>query len=214
MEVRDNMGTATPHSDDNAFHPGPGLERIVFFSDAVIAIAVTLLAIDIMPPEAGLTPLPVALTGITLRIAVFALSFLIIGSFWVGHHVTFTFIQKYDYKLVWLNLVFLLFVALIPFGSSLLGTYQFEQTAVMIYSAIIALAGFSRAAIWEYAVRNHRLIDKDVPLVTIRHNRIRNLIAPISFAVSVPLVMINIAYVAVWGIVPLSMVVYRNIARF
>ncbi len=207
------MGTATSHPDDDAFHPGPGLERIVFFSDAVIAIAVTLLAIDIMPPEAELTQLPLALVSLAPRLGIFALSFLIIGSFWVGHHVTFTFIRQYDYKLVWLNLVFLLFVALIPFASSLLGAYQFEQTAVIIYSTIIALAGFSRAGIWEYAVRNHRLINKDVPLTTIKSNRIRNLIAPVTFAVSVPLVMINIPFVAVWGIVPLAMVVYRNIAQ-
>jgi uncharacterized membrane protein len=207
------MGSATTHSDSDAFHPAPGLERIEFFSDAVIAIAVTLLAIDIKPPEVELTQLPMALVGLAPRLGIFALSFLIIGSFWVGHHVTFTFIRQYDYRLVWLNLVFLLFVALIPFASALLGAYLFEQTAVMIYSTIIASAGFSRAGIWEYAVRNHRLIDKDVPLAIIRNNRIRNLIAPVAFAVSVPLVIINIAFVAMWGIVPISMIAYRNIAH-
>ncbi len=84
---------------------------------------------------------------------------------------------------------------------------------MMVYATIIASAGFSRAGIWEYVVRNRQLIDRDVPLATIRNNRIRDLIAPVAFAVSVPLVMINVAFIAVWGIVSLSIVAYRNIAH-
>jgi uncharacterized membrane protein len=66
---------------NNEYHPSPGLERIIFFSDAVIAIAVTLLAIDIKPPNVDVGQLPMALIEYPPRFASFALSFMIIGSF-------------------------------------------------------------------------------------------------------------------------------------
>ncbi len=64
-EVDYDMGSTTSHSDNNEFHPAPALERIIFFSDAVIAIAVTLLAIDVRPPEVELSRLPLELMSLT-----------------------------------------------------------------------------------------------------------------------------------------------------
>jgi uncharacterized membrane protein len=199
--------------ENSEFHPGSGLERIIFFSDAVIAIAVTLLAIDIKPPDVDVSQLPVALMGFAPRLTSFALSFMIIGSFWVGHHITFSYLRDYDYKLAWLNILFLMFIALTPFASAMLGTYQFDVIALIIYSTIIAMAGFARAGIWEYAVRGHRLIDSGLSNDIIKKWRIRNLIAPVTFAISIPLVLINVAFVAVWGIVPFSIAAFRKIPK-
>jgi uncharacterized membrane protein len=197
----------------NEFHPNSGLERIIFFSDAVIAIAVTLLAIDIKPPDVDVSQLPMALMEFSPRFASFAFSFMIIGSFWVGHHITFSYIRDYDYRLAWLNIIFLLFIALTPFASAMLGTYQFDRVALVIYSTIIAMAGFARAGIWEYAAHGHRLVDKELGSDVIKKWRIRNLIAPVTFAVSIPLVLINVAFLAIWAIVPFSIAAFRKMPK-
>jgi uncharacterized membrane protein len=196
-----------------AFHPSFGLERLVFFSDAVIAIAVTLLAVDIKPPDVDPSQLASALADFSPRFASFALSFMIIASFWIGHHITFSYIRDYDYKLAWLNILFLLFIVLTPFASSMLGNYQFNIIALVVYSTIIAMAGFFRAGIWEYAARGHRLVDRELSQDLIRKMSIRNFITPITFAISGILVLINVAFVAVWAVVPISIVAYRRIPK-
>lgn len=207
------MAHPNEHADGD-FHPNPGLERIIFFSDAVIAIAVTLLAVDIKPPVvADPSQLAGALAAFWPQFASFALSFMIIASFWIGHHITFSYIRNYDYKLAWLNFLFLLFIVLTPFASSLLGIYQFNIIALVAYSSVLASAGFFRASIWEYAARGHRLVDSDLSQELIRKMSIRNFIAPVTFAVSSPLVLINVAFIAVWFVVPISIVAYRKIPK-
>ena len=78
-----------------------GLERIVFFSDAVIAIAITLLALGIRLPgvHAG-HEIPAALLSLWPR----HLSFLVDGSCWVPHHRVFRAVRRYDDTLIWLNM--------------------------------------------------------------------------------------------------------------
>lgn len=207
-----HMSTSAENTN-SGIHPGPGLERIIFFSDAVIAIAVTLLAVDIKPPEVDPSQLASALSEFTPRFGSFALSFLIIASFWIGHHITFSYIRTYDYKLTWLNVLFLLFIALTPFASSMLGMYQFNITALIVYSTVLAMAGFFRASIWEYAARGHRLVDSDLSQDLIKKMSIRNFIAPVTFTISGPLILINVAFVAVWIVVPISIVAYRKIPK-
>jgi uncharacterized membrane protein len=206
------MAHSNEHADGD-FHPNPGLERIIFFSDAVIAIAVTLLAVDIKPPEVDPSQLAGALAAFTPQFASFTLSFMIIASFWIGHHITFSYIRNYDYKLAWLNILFLLFIALTPFASSMLGIYQFNIISLVVYSSVLAFAGFFRASIWEYAAGGHRLVDSDLSKELIRKMSIRNFIAPVTFAISGPLVLINVAFVAVWAVVPISIVAYRKIPK-
>jgi uncharacterized membrane protein len=196
-----------------AFHPSFGLERIVFFSDAVIAIAVTLLAVDIKPPDVNPSQLASALAEFSPRFLSFTLSFMVIASFWTEHHITFSYIRDYDYKLAWLNFLFLMFIALTPFASSMLGNYQFDGTAVIVYSGVIAMAGFARYGIWKYATHGHRLVDSELSSDLIKRLHIRNLIAPITFAVSIPLVFINVAFTAIWGVVPISIVVFRRFPK-
>ncbi len=98
-----------------------GLERIVFFSDAVMAIAITLLAIDIRVPEmpAGLAAqqLAVSLAAIGPRFMTFFISFMVIAVYWMSHHRYFGYIKRYDARLIWLNLLFLFFIICMPFLS-------------------------------------------------------------------------------------------------
>ena len=129
-------------------HPAPatydelGLERIVFFSDAVIAIAITLLAIEIrLPPlEDGARLVP-ALWALWPSYLSFAISFLVIGTYWIAHHNMFEHIDRYTPTLIWLNLFFLLCVAFTPFPTAIVGEYGMLAGAQIFYAGSVVVTG-------------------------------------------------------------------------
>lgn len=108
-------------SEDGAAEPGAG--RLVFFSDAVYAIAITLLVIDLRLVGSGELDSPAlaqALWSMWPQLLSYVLSFLVIGSLWGSHHRKFRYINRYDGRLVWLNLLLLMVIAFIPFPTSVL----------------------------------------------------------------------------------------------
>ncbi len=156
---------------------GLEIERLVFFSDAVIAIAITLLAISIGLPT-GVTPenLPREIINLMPQFGVYALSFLIIGNTWVIHHRIFRNVRRYDTTLIWINNLFLLCVAFLPVPSRIFGLYPTQPAAIIFFNIFLIITGLMQAAIWYYATQNHRLIDPNFSPALIRWGRIRNLI--------------------------------------
>jgi uncharacterized membrane protein len=178
------------------------LDRIVFFSDAVFAIAITLLALELRVPEMPVdqvtTQLPQQLAAMTPKFLSFILSFLIIGSYWAAHHRDFQYIKRYDQRLIWINLLLLMFVAFLPFPTAMLGNYPAQQYTVTLYAACLALMGFVRASLWWYASRNHRLIDRELDPHTIARLNRRGLLVPMIFLFSIILAIFN-PFVAQWS---------------
>lgn len=186
---------------DPALPAGPeenlGLERVVFFSDAVIAIAITLLAIDIqLPPVSSSDRLVPALLDLWPRYLSFAISFLVVGSYWMAHHRMFRMVRRYDGQLLWLNNLFLLCVAFVPFSTGVIGEYGDEPSAAIFYTIVIALTGLVEALLWIYASRGHRLVSADLSAHTIRLYTLRALTPPSVVLLSLPLVLIH-PYVAI-----------------
>src|SRR5512141_152610 len=138
-----------------------GLERIIFFSDAVMAIAITLLAIDLKLPEIdpsqALTEVPRQLASIGPSFMTFFISFVVIGIQWISHHRYFAYIKRYDVRLMVLNLMFLFFIVCMPFVANLLGHYTSVPIVLVLYTLAVAALGISMALIWWYASRNHFL---------------------------------------------------------
>jgi uncharacterized membrane protein len=171
-----------------------GLERLIFFSDAVFAIAITLLALEIrLPagPEAiSNAQLASSLLGIWHKYLAYMISFMVIGSFWIGHHRKFRYIKRYDGGLLMLNLLFLMVVAFVPFPSSVISEYS-NRAATIFYGLTMMLAGLLMAALWRHAARRDRLID---PHLSARQKR-RQFIAPLMtaavFALSIGLAFLN-----------------------
>lgn len=133
-----------------------GFERLVFFSDAVMAIAITLMALEIripdLEPEASATQLSMALRSLVPHIAVYLLSFVVIGTYWLLHHRLFRLIRRYDVTLIWINLIFLMFVAFVPAATNGLGTYSSSSVVTALYAVSLALVGLSEFVLWRYAV--------------------------------------------------------------
>jgi uncharacterized membrane protein len=112
------------------------LERLILFSDAVFAIAITLLVIELRLPqleEISNEALGRALLHTLPHIMSFFLSFFIIGIYWVAHHRMFGYVVDYDMRLLWLNLFLLCFIVLMPFTSNILGVYGSLNTGYYAY---------------------------------------------------------------------------------
>ena len=133
---------------------GTSLERMVFFSDAVFAIALTLLALDLKLPI-GIPPegLDDALIEALPQLLAYALSFIIIARTWMSHHADFTRIRRFNVNLARLNLLLLFFIAMLPGPTSVLSEYGDDPTPwpSVLYAANIAAVYLTMASIWAYA---------------------------------------------------------------
>ncbi len=131
------------------------LERMILFSDAVFAIAITLLVLDLRIPEPkeisgsqGAIELSAdAVNTVVIRFVGFVFSFFIIGQYWVTHHRLFGFITSFDGGLIWLNLLTLFWIVLVPFTTSLNWTYGSVSTWV-IYSINLSMVSFMVYLMW------------------------------------------------------------------
>jgi uncharacterized membrane protein len=158
--------------------------RIVAFSDGVFAIAITLLVLN-LGIDKGLTEGQIddALWAQREDFLAYAISFAVIGRFWLVHHRFFAEVEAFDGRLLGLNLAYLAFVVLIPFSSELLGEYGGETTAVVFYSANLAvvLLGLLMGA----DARRRGLTSTDDR--THRENRVRSAYIAGIFLLSIPL---------------------------
>ena len=171
-----------------------GLERLIFFSDAVFAIAMTLLALEIRLPggESPLTnqELLDKLLSIWPQYFAYILSFLVIGTFWITHHRRFRAIVRYDQRLIWLNMLLLMLVAFVPFPTAVLSQYS-NRTGTIFYAATLAMTGFISAAVWLYASHRDRLIAPGMQMEERRHKMIGSLVVPTVFLLSIGLAFID-----------------------
>ncbi len=133
------------------------LERLILFSDAVFAIAITLLVIEIKVPDIHAGPgqsyahlLAEAIAEKQFEFFGFMLSFAVIGQFWVSHHRLFGYVTGYDNGLLWLNLHMLFWIVLVPFSSALNSRYGGMDQVWMWYSFNMFMIALSMFFIWRY----------------------------------------------------------------
>jgi len=122
--------------------------RIVAFSDGVFAIAITLLILAVTVPEHledGETVLE-AIWDQHDALLAYALSFAVIGRFWILHHRFFSEVIGFDAKLMWLNIFYLAWIVLIPFSTQVIGDHGDEAAGVILYA--INLAGVVLVGLW------------------------------------------------------------------
>ena len=140
--------------------------RIETFSDGVFAIAITLLIIEIGVPHATITEsLFEKLVELWPSYLGYAISFLVIGTVWANHHNRFRLITRSDHMLLFLNILFLMCVAFLPFPTALLAEYirgEHRITAVAVYSGTLAVTAVFFTLLWLYAAGNYRLVDRSV----------------------------------------------------
>jgi uncharacterized membrane protein len=129
------------------------LARLVAFSDGVMAVAITLLVLNIETPDVSDEELGSALVDLLPSLAAYALAFALVGRFWVVHHNLFETFAGFDGRLMTLNLVFLMLIALLPFATDLLDGYGSEPLAAAVFGTILGLAALVDWVMTAYALR-------------------------------------------------------------
>jgi uncharacterized membrane protein len=129
-----------------------GLGRLLALSDGVFAIALTVLVlslhVDVSTPAADVGG---AIHRSWSEVYAYALSVVVIGAFWMGHHRLYARVTRADALILWMNVVFLGLVALIPYPTDLLGRYGGESDPVALYGGVIGLGALVGAGIALYA---------------------------------------------------------------
>ncbi len=127
--------------------PGHALERLIFFSDAVFAIAITLLIIEVHVPEVHGRGTDhdflVALAQLSPHFISFLITFFVIGSFWAGHHRAFDCARHWDSRIIFPNLVMLCTIAAMPFFTALSSQYYGHRVPVAFYCGWMMLAALA-----------------------------------------------------------------------
>jgi uncharacterized membrane protein len=172
---------------------GKNVERLAALSDGIFAVAMTLLVLDLHAPVAALQGnhhlLP-ALAGLLPKFAVYVMSFLTLGIFWVGQQTQLNFIEQSNRELAWLHLLFLFFVTLMPFSTQLIGAFIAERAALLVYWLNILLLGAALLAAWRYTVFA-KLTKPDMPQAMAQGVERRILIAQALYASGAALCLVN-----------------------
>lgn len=126
--------------------------RLEAFSDAVIAVAITLLVLDIkVPPPGGHTNLGHALGQQWPVYAAYVTSFITIGIIWINHHAMISRLRQVDHAILILNLLLLLSIGVLPFATSLMATYlkqgHGQSLAAAIYAGMFLLMSIAFATL-------------------------------------------------------------------
>ncbi|GHN01065.1 hypothetical protein WSM22_25540 [Cytophagales bacterium WSM2-2] len=164
------MSQTNPHPDFLSDRHEFQIDRMILFSDAVFAIAITLLVIEMKVPILKVRnshELTKALEEKIPEFLGFALSFAVIGQFWVTHHRLFGYITNYTQGLLWLNLHVLFWIALVPFTSGLNSFYGNLDIAWMVYNFNMLMISLSLFFIYRYAGNPDRKLSTlvDQPIV-------------------------------------------------
>ena len=194
------------------FETGRDVDRVVFFSDAVFAIAMTLLAFGIRIPDVPDDRVGAAIRASAGQFAGYALTFAVIGLFWMAHHRMFHAIRRVDSRLITLNLVLLGLIAITPVPSDLLGRRGTSSAAVIFYATTVALTGTLMAVVWLYAAVGHRLIDPTLGRESILRTTLRSVSAVVVFTISIPIAVASPSS-AEWfwlTLIPLRVIVNRS----
>lgn len=199
------------------------LERLILFSDAVFAIAITLLVIEIKIPEihedVSDKKLLHSLGHLVPKFLGFLISFMLIGIYWTVHHRMFGFVTGFTRRLLLLNLIFLFFVALMPFSTGFYSEYagpelyrQQLKIPLTFYVLNFCCVGFTNYLMWVYVTNpKNKVADPPIPVLTAKLSRLRSFVIPFIFLLMLPVAYLVNVLVAVY--VPLFIPIVLRISQ-
>jgi uncharacterized membrane protein len=177
------MTNSEQHIVKNAL-PINGLAAL---SDAVFAIVMTLLVLDLSVPVFKEGSMPQQFTQLLEmwpKFASYFWTFLLLGLLWSIQHRDFSAIKRSDSVFIWIQIITLMFTALLPFSTSLLAEYMGQQLPVLIYEGNVFMCLLISVVRWLYATRKYRLVDPDIDPHEVRTGIIIPLIVLAVFAIA------------------------------
>lgn len=194
------------------------LNRVEALTDGVFAIVMTILVLELGAPILTGESVHTELTGMLLAMwpefLSYFVTFLIIGFMWSVHYYQFSNIRRSDSGLVWLNIIFLMFMSLLPFSTSLLGQHINEQVSVFIYGGNFIACMLMRYFQWTYATKNYRLVDSDIGPVQVKQPKIMLLIGIGICIIGMGLSFLsNIASICVFAAITIFFIIRTTLYR-
>jgi uncharacterized membrane protein len=167
-------------------------ERIEALADGVFAIAMTLLVLDLkVPVNVASDGLLDAVLHLAPRFIAYAVSFMVLAVYWIGHHNQFHLIIHTDRTLLWINMFFMMSIAFLPFSTGLLASYNTEQTAVVIYGSNVIFSGLALYVHWIHASGKGKLIKEGVPERIISITKFRIMVGVVFYVVTTAIAFIS-----------------------
>lgn len=185
--------------------------HIKIFTDAVFGVAITILAVELQVPNLdGIKLVDSTEFGeIAKTFLSYITTFVIIGIYWITYHAVFNPIKCTTDLMIWLNLSFLMFIAIIPFSIRLINGYN-NQNSFVFYSLIQIITGLILFFMWRHAVTGRLFAAKGekgncmLNLVLIRLTYIRTIIIPTTYAISI---LVSYLYPHLVAIFPLAIII-------
>jgi uncharacterized membrane protein len=186
-------------------------ERLAFFSDAVVAIAITLLALNLpLPSGASNADLIHSARGYLNDYLAFVISFVVIAAHWRGHHRVFRYVRGVGPIVIW-NLLWLFFIVLTPFATRVLSGDGAFQARFTFYAAQQALIGISFLLLL-WGIARHDLLRPGTPPDLIRSGVIGLTLLSATFLISIPVCFFTHWAYAIWVAIPLTSRIVRRVA--
>lgn len=188
--------------------------RTLAFTDGLFAIAMTLLVVDLAAPHlSDATSVHELADGLGDDIPTFVgffISFAVIGRYWLAHHTYFSALARMDRGLITLNLVYLGFIAFLPFPTSLLGQYFDNPLSIAIYAVNVAAVSAMEVVLFSYA-RRHGFLQQAMPDDVYRFGVLMSLSPVFFFLLSIPVAFVSTTLaVCVWFLgIPLAAIANR-----
>lgn len=204
-------------ASENSLRHGPNTERTMFFSDAVFAIAMTLLALDLrveFPEHATAESVQAVLLAKFPAFVGFVLSFFLVGNTWLTHHRRFKGIAAYDSRLQFINLALLMMVVFLPVPTSML----FEAPGsspwpIAIYAITTWAIYFILGVLWHYA-KSAGLLDPSVSNALYRYTLTSTLPVAVVFLLSIPIAFINpVAAMYSWILISPASIIFDRLSK-
>ena len=168
--------------------------RTVAFTDGLFAIAMTLLVVSLAVPTlsdaSSVGELADKLNDDSATFVSFAISFAVIGRYWLAHHAYFSALARLDRGLIALNLTYLAFIAFLPFPTALLGAYFSNPLSVTIYAVNLAIVSGMEVVLFSYA-QNHDLLERKLPSDVYRFGAAMSLAPVVFFVLSIPVAFLS-----------------------
>lgn len=170
--------------------------RVEALCDGIFAIAMTLLIVGFnemvtWPSTISEAELCRMLFAMWPDFAYYVQSFIILGAFWIEHHHQFHYIKHTDLKLLFINILAFMFVALIPFSTLIMGDYGHMRPAAFLFEANLLFAGLFFYIHWKYASGKSGMTDDELDKKTIQFYNRKNLIIPIVSVIAIAITFIN-----------------------
>lgn len=197
--------------------PPPDNSRLLQLSDGVFAVAITLLIFGLAPPDPHTTPPDRVVQAVRAQgqhFISYAISFVVIGTYWTTHHRIFRYLRSHNTPLIWLNMLVLLCVSFLPYPTALMGEYGSQPFPVGFYAVCMGANSLSLNLLWLYARHGATLVYGDLPARIRAYYPWRGFVASVVFFASAPLAALSPAWAQrSWLLIALAIPLIARLTR-